>query len=90
MKRCGTADLKEGMLVTCPHFENSPRVVIGHVYALAGARSRVLPTYRVKLVDPKTGIANSFDFLIHTIASGQCMIKMSLIFQPNKQFAAST
>ena len=62
MKRCGTADLKEGMLVTCPHFENSPRVVVGHVYALAGNRSRVLPTYRVKLVDPKTGIANSFDF----------------------------
>jgi hypothetical protein len=63
MKRCGTADLREGMLVSCPHFPNSPKVVVGPVYSLATTGcSRFVPLYRIRLADPLTGDAKDFDF----------------------------
>jgi hypothetical protein len=65
MKRCGTADLKEGMLVTCPHFNNSPKVVVGAALAYASrgqARRNEDVMYRIRLADPLTGDAKNFDF----------------------------
>lgn len=67
MKRCGPADLKEGMLVSCPHFNNSPKVVVGPAYALAyasrgQARRNEDVMYRIRLADPLTGDAKNFDF----------------------------
>lgn len=67
MKRCGTADLKEGMLVSCPHFPNSPKVVVGHAYALAYTghgqpRHSADVMYRIRLADPLTGGVKDFDF----------------------------
>ncbi len=62
-KRCGTADLKEGMLVSCPHFQNSPRVVVGPAYSLAtNDWKSSAPMYRIRLADPMTGQAQNFDF----------------------------
>lgn len=58
-KSITTQDLKEGMLVSCPLFKGI-RVVIGPVYSIASNRSSCM--YRVRLVDPETQIAQSFDF----------------------------
>lgn len=65
MKKCSTADLKEGMLVSCPFFPGSPKVIVGPAYSLAssgGYSHSHAPMYRVKLADPLTGEAKNFDF----------------------------
>lgn len=63
-KQLRTADLKPGMLVSCPTF-NGLRVIVEGPFALAvchpGRYRTAGSMYRVKLADPITGIATSFD-----------------------------